>query len=195
VQDLEQEHRSVWALPLAGLVDDVRFDRGFVELVGLPAPRFVDVADRILQLAPVRHLRLGAVREALGRLLTLPQLSAIRSLDLSGNALTDADIQTLARAPGLSGLRWLSLGYNDIGLDGVDALAASPHLRALRYVCLAGNLVDPSEKYSPEDHRIVDTWLPEEGVQLEQRHGRIPWLHVQAETVFEAIPDRFRIAV
>lgn len=193
VETLEQAHREAWLRPLAGLVDDARFDRGFVELVALPAQRFLSLAPQIFAQAPVRHLRLTEARASLRELAASPYLDAIRSLDLCENGLTDADVALLAASPHIANIRWLSLGYNEIGIDGAEALATSPYLRDLRYASLSGNPVDPCEKYSPNDHMIADTWLPEAGELLEQRHGRIPWLHIQGETVFDAIPSRFRI--
>ena len=192
---LESVHREAWARPLDGRVDEVRFDRGFVEMIVLPCDRYVDAADELRALAPIRHLALRDAREAIDALVRSPHLAGVRSLDLSGSQLRDGDIAALASCPHLGSLRWLSLAYNEIGLDGAEALARGGELAGLRYVCFTGNPVDPSEQYSPENDRIVDTWMPDDGVALESRIGaRVPWLHLAAETVQDAIPNRFRMA-
>ena len=185
-------HRLAWAGPLASLVDDFEFHRGFIALITLSASDFLERAQQLFTLAPIQHLNLSAVSDVFPALFTSVHLQPIRSLSLDRCGLGNQEIQALAASPHLAQLQWLSLGKNNIDLDGADALAASPHLKQLTYIRFFGNLVDPGERYAHDQGIIVDTWLPEEGQILEDRHGYLPWLHLDAESITEVIPDRFR---
>lgn len=189
--ELRESHARAWSAPISPFVQEVWFHRGFVELVGLPARDFLDHADRLFSLAPIRHLDITDVRDDLVELFASEHLAHIRSLGLSGCALGDADIEVLANSNHLGELWWLSLAKNRIGLDGADALAKSTCLPKLRYVEFGANPVDPVEQFSHDSGFIVETWLPDEGEILERRHGHIPWLHLGVERPSQVRRDRF----
>lgn len=192
-ETLERDYRLAWAGSLATLVDDFQYDRGFVELVALSARGFLDRAPQLFALAPIRHLKLTEVRIVADELFASPHLRKIRSLDISRCGLNDAHIKMLAESPELRQLRWLSVAENNIGFDGADALAASTQLKRLTYANFFGNPVNPCAKYSQENEFIMATWLPDEGKLLEARHGYVPWLHRDAQTIYDLVPDRFRL--
>ena len=184
---------SLWAAPLSDLVTGVEYDRGFVELLTLSAARFLEHAPDLFRLAPIRHLTLTNVAEVAEALFASSHLRTIRSLKLKRCDLTDAHAHLLADAPSLGQLRWLSIAENNIGFEGADALAASGHLPQLAYVHFYGNPVNPSEQYAYDGEIIMDAWLPEDGERLEDRHGYVPWLHQDATTAPEVLPNRFRL--
>lgn len=192
---LARRYGSIWEPEVAGLVDGVHYDRGFIELVKMPAIRFLERAQRLKTVAPIRHLTLTDVREVAEELFRSPHLATIRSLDLRENDLGDAGVRVLAESPYLGELRWLSLAWNRIGFGGAAALAQarSTTLARLEYVWLHGNDIEPNEQYAHDSGIIVESWLPPDGVALEMRYGRLPWLHYEATTVARMIPDRFRI--
>ena len=191
IVELTESHARVWSAPVSRFVQDVWFHRGFVELVVLPARDFLDHADRLFSLAPIRHLDLTDVHDVLDELFASEHLARIRSLGLSSCALGDADIEVLANSNHLGELWWLSLADNQIGLDGADALAKSKRLPKLKYVEFGANPVDPGEQFSHDSGFIVETWLPEEGEILERRHGHISWLHLRASRPSDIRADRF----
>jgi len=189
--ELSESHARVWSAAVSRFVQDVWFHRGFVELVVLPARDFLDHADRLFSLAPIRHLDITDVGDDLVELFASEHLAHIRSLGLSSCALGDADIEVLANSNHLVELWWLSLSDNRIGLDGADALAKSSCLPNLKYVDFGANPVDPVEQFSHDSGFIVETWLPEEGEILERRHGHISWLHLGVDRPSQVRRDRF----
>ena len=192
-EKLEGGHRAAWAGGLTLLVEEYGFDRGFIELVSLPAPRFLELQAELFARAPIRHLNLTGSAEVFERLLSLPALAQIRSLDLDASGLNDQHIGRLAQSPKVASLRWLSLAHNRLTAQAADSLAGSPYLKNLRYVNFLSNPEDPVESYSLDDGNIVGVWLPPAGCQLESRHGHIPWLHRAGKSVWDLVPNRFRI--
>lgn len=193
-EELRRTYRDTWAGALVTLVDKYTFSRGFIELITLSGGGFLDRAPQLFALAPILHLKLTEVRSVADELFASPHLRNIRSLDLDRCGLDNAHLKMLAESPVLEHLRWLSVAENNLSLEGADALAASPLSKRLVYVNFYGNPDDPGGKYAVDNEFIMDSWLPEEGQILESRHGFLPWLHRDAQTVYELVPDRFRLS-
>jgi hypothetical protein len=201
--ELLRQYRDVWGEPVAGLVADYEFHRGFVELVRLPAGQFLERAEKLFSSAPILHLDLTAVGDAAGELFRSPYLSRIRSLSMNRCGLGDREIKILAQSPRLQNLQWLSLAYNRITREGIEALARASSRRrgapgslplgSLVYVNLYGNPTDPTERYADDQGIVTDTWLPPEGVELEKKYGALPWLHRDGEGAHRRFPDRFEL--
>ena len=192
---LIKAHGVRWAEPVAPLVSGYEFERGFVGAVTMTARQFLERAPQLFSAAPVQHLNLTAVREAAAELFTSPYLLHIRSLDLQQNGLRDAEAITLAASPYVRELRWLSLMLNDIGAAGIEALAASKNLANLKYAELSGNRINPGQRFEIDQGIVVDSWLPDEALRLEERYGPLPWLRAEAETAYDIPPDRFRLSL
>lgn len=143
------------AAPLAvladeGLVANLEFHRGFVEHVAMRASRFLEIADELFALAPIRHLTLTYCkgpehdnRRVLEAVLASPHLARIRSLQFPGrvlgnnevelNHLTDADLARIAASPYLAGLTYLRfVDQPELSATGLGAITASGRLPALR---------------------------------------------------------------
>ncbi len=194
IAQLSRSHGDGWLQfdGLAPYVDGYRYIRGCVELARLPARTFVDHAAELCRLAPLRHLDLtGLGLDVAQALFESPFLEQIRSLSLDRAGLGDEQAQLLAASPMLGELRWLSLALNDIDMEGADALAASRGLPKLEYVSLFGNPVDPTEQLTSDQGVILERRLPDTGVELERRHGPIPWLHTDVALMSELPPRRF----
>lgn len=58
-------------------------------------------------------------------------LDGVRVLELGGNTLTTPAVKALAASPKLAEVRHLTLAFSKIGKDGFAALGASPHLKHL----------------------------------------------------------------
>ncbi len=192
-EKLDRRYHQDWGGEVGALVEEYRFDRGFVEFVALLAGEFLELASRVFSLAPIRHLRLTEVSRAEGVLFNSPHLSGIRSLDLSRCGLADSDVAQLAASPFLTELRWLSIAENEVGVEGAGALAASFSLPHLRYVNFRGNRFEPNLRHTFDGGYVVDSWLPDDGMALEEQYGRLPWLRHAANGVMDAIPNRFRL--
>ncbi len=194
-EKLMTAYRAAWAGSIGPLVDAYEFDRGFIELVTLSAGDFLARAPVLFAAAPIRHLNLTDVAPVAEELFASSHLGAIRSLQMDNGGLSDAHLTMLATSPTITSLKWLSVAYNQLGFDGANALAASPTTRDLIYVNFHGNPLDPVAQFGFDDANIVGEWLPPEAEKLEAEHGYVPWLHRTAETVWDLVPDRFRVGV
>ncbi len=156
-----------------------RFRRGFVETLTLHTQTFLDVAEELVRLTPLRRLELiragslasplagcrvldGIERlwfgdyfvdpldsNAVRTLLESPYLHQLSFLSLLRNNVSDAGVVSLAQTRNLPELRRLELGHNGISTEGIRALAASPLLSQLLYLGLEGNHI------TPEDQRLL----------------------------------------
>jgi uncharacterized protein (TIGR02996 family) len=189
------QHGPALAGPVAAMVDNYFFDRGFVELVELSVRRFLEIAPELYSRAPVRHLNLKGSRSFVPELFSSSMLDPIRSLDIGNWKLIDQDMEVLASSPHLKQLRWLSIADNLVGLPGAEALAASRNLPNLRYVVFTGNPVNPSERYGSDSGYIVDSWMKDEGSLLEEKYGPIRWLHADPppNRITDVPPSRFMV--
>lgn len=175
---LLRTHGRAWAAPLADLITDYKFHRGFIGEVTLPLDRFLDVAPTLFAAAPIQHLNLTMPRTRWAELLRSPHLARLTSLLLQRLDLDDEDARAIASAEALRTLRWLSLARNRIGRPGVEALAASPWLAQLPVLDLFDNPCDPIPKPAAHDldGRVTAIDRPMIANELEARYGRRPWL-------------------
>ena len=203
-----------YVLGEVGLIDDAQYFRGFVEHVAIKASRFLEIADELYSLAPIRQLTITYCKGRdhddpglLRALLDSPHLGRIRALKLPVrkfgwdkgdvtelNRLTDDDIELLAASQHLRGLRCLDLqDQKRLTIRAFDALAASsnlPELSAVRH--------DINTYWNPgsfsfgtvgkQQRALADRPLHGYAPELEARHGHIPWLHV-AENYGSETPD------
>lgn len=190
---LYDAYKVDWVSTIRALVDGFEFNRGFVELVKLTARDFLDHAKQLFDIAPIYHLELTNVATDADELFASSHLERMRSLRMDNCGLNDSHLQLLAASPHVAKLRWLSIRENEIGMTGIEALVKSPHLKQLAYTNFTGNPVDPCEELGIDGDVVVATWLPEEGKILESRHGYIPWLHRNGETISDYHPSRFRL--
>ncbi|MEJ7599061.1 MAG: hypothetical protein WKG01_14225 [Kofleriaceae bacterium] len=190
-----------------GLIDEPKFYGGFVEHVAIKAARFLELADELYSLAPIRQLTLTYCKGIdhqddglLRALLASPHLDRIRALRLPVryvgkqyaelNRFTDSDIELLAASPHLRGLAYLDLEDEEhLTIRAFDALAARANLPALslvrhelyRYGFRFGGM-------GPHTRQLAALPLESYAADLEARHGRIAWLHA-AETYGSSDPD------
>lgn len=197
-----------------GLVDNQLYFRGFVEHVAIKASRFLEIADELYSLAPIRQLTITyckgidhADSALLKALLESPHLDRIHALRLPVrkfgrdkgdvtvlNALTDADIEMLAASQHLRQLAYLDLeDQKRLTIAAFEALAASislPQLSAVRHDI--NRYLYPGTfsfgTVGKQTRTLADRPLAGYAKELERRHGRIPWLHV-AEHYGTETPD------
>jgi hypothetical protein len=193
---------SIRILVMDDIIDNPQYFRGFVEHVAIRAERFLEIADELYGLAPIRHLTLtyckGLHHEDVGlwqRLLESPHLDRIRSLRIPVrafgmdneytelNRLTDADLELLAASPHLRGLAYLDLEDQErLTVRAFDALAASLNLPALSFVRHDLHRYGRAAAFTfgsfgKDVRELADRPLPRYAPELEARHGRIAWLH------------------
>ena len=189
--ELEAAHGEQWAAPVREMKAGYEFERGFVGLVRLTARQFLEQGGRLYSLAPVLHLDITGLGDGADDFFASPLLGRIRSLSINQCRLGDREMRILADSPSLGELRWLSVALNDIGMPGIEAMAGSNGLRLLRYVNFYGNPVNPTDQFDHDQGVIVDSWMTKEGADLEERFGRIAWLHPTPQTMDELSPNRF----
>jgi len=137
--ELQRQFGRLWAGPLRDWAYVVNFSRGFPEQVALPAEDFVQFADEIVRVAPVRRVTLINARKWIPDLVRLPALRRLSALHVTGGMIEDDGVEKLAGCPHLISLRVLRLGQNGITSSGVAALAASRQLRGLTRLDLPAN--------------------------------------------------------
>jgi hypothetical protein len=194
-----------------GLIADLRWYRGFVEHVTVKAHRFVEIADELFSLAPIRHLTItcakGLDHQDLGvwkALLASPHLARMRSLRFPArnvdhplaelNRLTDSDIELLADSPNVRGVRYLEFtDARALTIRAFDALARSrnlPELSAVRHDLYRYEQLGDFGFARVGPHQQIPERSPLVGWRgaLEKAHGPLPWLHV-AENYGSETPD------
>jgi hypothetical protein len=184
--DLLEKHEKTWAHEVLSIVRQVRFYRGFVELVSIDVPTFLSHASQLYALAPIRSVQFldaGPHVDALAASEYLERLVSVEFYNKSHAApLGDAGLRKLVASPHLGKVVMLSVPLNDIGANGVEALAASVRLPRLRYAALGNNPVDdPAEQcaFDAISHEVNrnSIVLPPFGRALEVKYGDLPWLH------------------
>jgi len=175
--ELVKAHAQEWRAPITPFVEVAGFQRGFVEYIRTDAARFLAHADTLFRRAPIRDVDLTAVKPRAVEVFASPWLARLRSLDLSGNDLEDAEVEVLARSPHLAGLRWLDLSRNRIGMAGLEALAASANLTSLGWLGFARNTAPDPAPEAYTDHGVVcHVHVPDLNKQLIARYGEKLWL-------------------
>ena len=172
-------HGTSWLAPVAPLVENAGFGRGFVQYASMTADQWLANAPRLLALAPILDLHLTGVA---GRpqVFAVPELRHLRSLDLAHNALTDADAKALAASPNVRGLKWLDLTNNRIGRPGLDATAASPNLPALKWLGFANNAApDPVPQPEMDGAVVAAMTVPPIHAEIVAKVGKKPWLEAR----------------
>jgi uncharacterized protein (TIGR02996 family) len=169
---LLKEHRVEWLGPLRDLAEDrqfqpgARFCRGFVEELTVKATVFLEEAEHLFRLAPVRRvclLKAGNRVQKLANcpllarltglgfwfspidvtglqlLLASPYLGNLKELELVGADFGVAGVRALAEWSSLARLTKLDLGATHVSDDAIEALAASPYVRNLQSLGLSNN--------------------------------------------------------
>ena len=132
-----------------GLVRGWSYARGFIEGLSVDTATFVDEAEVLMEIGPIRTLRLWDASprlllelvamsafeqivhldlrhnrlgdQCLATFLTQPAAASLKSLDLTGNSLADASARALLAAP-LNTLSRLVISQNNFSQDGIFGL-------------------------------------------------------------------------
>jgi uncharacterized protein (TIGR02996 family) len=147
-QTLFALHGEAWMEPLrspgapldGATASHGMFRRGFVEVVWMSARRFLREADRLMQLTPVRELRVteGTWLE-LGELITSAPFRRLVGLDLSDDRLGTTAARMFAQVPAVASLRTLRLRGCNLTDRSARELAAAPFPWPLRELDVSHN--------------------------------------------------------
>ncbi len=188
-----EKHGRQWSGGIADLVDKFYFRRGFVEHIKVEASVFLQIAETLYALAPIRHLTLTGAHAVANDLFASPHLSRIVSIALEHCELTDDDAILMAASPHLSRVRWLALGWNEIGRPGLDAIVSSEHLKQIQYLVLKFNRVeDPTLQPGGVNQQgvVLDLNIPPLNRALRDLHGDLPWLIYERDNSLDWLADR-----
>jgi len=183
-RDWEEPARSL------GWLKGWGFARGFVSFAGMDAAVFLERAEQLFSIFPVRHLGLQGDAHAIAELAACPFVERLVGLSIRESSMGDGHVELLASSPYIRNLRWLDLRCNRIGLSGFEALAASPYLDSLIHVSLAENAAPDPVRVAGYDWtgaKVYVSDLPETGQQLEAKYGYKRWLH-GAELIYDYPP-------
>jgi uncharacterized protein (TIGR02996 family) len=154
-------HEAEWLGQLSELGTRWEFRHGFAEKGEMTARQFLERAERLFQLAPVRAMRFTDVIELttnevgqrvyrsheapvhwMPSLAQCAWLSRLSAIALCQDAyLTDEDVSNLGKSPYVLSLQKLELSTNGLGLNSARALAAAPSLTALSWLSFSGNAI------------------------------------------------------
>jgi uncharacterized protein (TIGR02996 family) len=136
---LLHQYGAIWSRAVSKFVDRVVFRRGFIDEVTLSGMSFLQVAEELFRLAPLRSVRLTGSIWPFRTLANCPELAQVEALDLSRLYIGDAGLRTLLASPHLARLTSLNLRECYLTDRGIQALAASPLLARLTHLDLAAN--------------------------------------------------------
>jgi hypothetical protein len=172
-------HRARWAGRVGELVgvESCWFFRGFVEKIRLDASTFLEQAEQLFALAPIRRLTLTNVAPVVEKLFSSAYLERIVSLTIAHQDIGDRGVALLASSPHLANLAYLYLVGNGITRTGVVTLMQTKDLPSLRYAELGGNpgydeCLGPT--FFEDQGQVVDYY---EELPIEAQYGRKTWLH------------------
>lgn len=182
---LEKRRADGWAGPIRDRVERVHFYRGFVESVEVDAQRFLDEAEQLYALAPIRRLKLTGVASVLEEVCNSPHLARIVSLAFDNEKIGDRAAELLAASPHVSKLAHLWLARCGITAKGVEALAASSMLSSLRSV---DGLPDEFKEIVWSDQgQTINVLPPPAAPAIEEKYGYKRWLHEMQETRWQGV--------
>jgi uncharacterized protein (TIGR02996 family) len=140
-EEIFTEYGNEWLRPLQDLGEDLYFEfhRGFVWGLSAEASRFLDVAEEVLRITPLRHVELFVERGVITRLAESSWLQRLTSLRLRWDEIGPANVRILVASPYLVNLTALDLYDRIIRGGGLKAIAKSPHLGKLRELVLGWN--------------------------------------------------------
>jgi uncharacterized protein (TIGR02996 family) len=202
---LLERNRSRWAHDIAkysahGETVQIEFERGFPTLIRMHPELFIEYADLVFRLAPLRHIDFIKPYDENGelvmdehghpahlpmeRLLACPQLSRLDSIGFVNVDLVPSspgqpgDVAKLARCPYLTRCVFLNFAFTVVGRRAFRELAEGELTGKMLVV------VSPLDAGERRVHDIevgmgeyVDIVFDDEWKAVEQRLGYIPWLH------------------
>jgi uncharacterized protein (TIGR02996 family) len=134
-EELLAAHEEEWAAALLDRVNKVRFRRGFVERITLTVADFLDCAEQLFALAPIREAVFVKTGPGLDQLAACPHLARLALIDFRDSAFPGEDmVQFVTSSPHLGGLRAFVLrlrGVGDAVIQGLVEAKQPPALETL----------------------------------------------------------------
>jgi uncharacterized protein (TIGR02996 family) len=205
-EGLIRRHGARWARDIAkfaayGLPDRVEFDRGFPARLKMHPNVFVEYADLLFRLAPIRHVDFVQpydednqdVRDEDGnlapypmdRILACSQLSRLDSVGFVnvmltlGNPGDPGDVAKIARCPHLTRCVYLNFAFTTISRHDFLELAEGELTSKMLVVAPLRSSIGEQHvnDFDERGDEYTGTVFSEEWRAVERRLGYIPWLH------------------
>ncbi len=141
---LEKLYARKWAGPFVDWAYMIGFRRGFPEHLVIQAEVFLDFADDVFKIAPIRGVSLIGAARKVRKLTRLSALSHLGALHLTGTFIGDTGVAKLAACPHLGNLRTLRLGHCGLTSKAVRYLCESTTLKHIVHLDLEDNCIDVS---------------------------------------------------
>jgi uncharacterized protein (TIGR02996 family) len=155
-QELLRAHEEEWLGPLAEIVSNHEFRRGFISGVLVMTEAFVAHAETLFAWSPIHEVKLRGAAGWVKELAALPELQWLTAIDLCFDHLEPADAGLLVHSRYLTRLTDLNLNGNLIGDEGGLALAAAPALSRLTSLHLDScNLTARSARALAESRQLA----------------------------------------
>lgn len=184
---LIKQHYVRWVRDVLRIGSSPWFGLGFVDSVALDAPTFLERADELFAVAPIRAIQFVDVAADIDAIAASPHLGRLVSLNFynrsGASSLGDAGLRTLLESPHVSRVALLHVSDNKITRAGVELLASQwRRMPNLIDVSLGNNLCEDPKETAGFDSMTMDVVtnsisLPPLGEELEAAYGEIPWLH------------------
>jgi uncharacterized protein (TIGR02996 family) len=138
-RELLSRNRGNWVIP--GLrATPQRFRRGFVEVVEIAADELIQSGGRLLDAAPVRHLRVANADRHIAALSQLSGLGRVETLDLANNHLgLEERLERLLSTAPLRSLRRLILRNCRLWSNHIPQLSRTPVAGQIEHLDLSAN--------------------------------------------------------
>ncbi|HEU0031632.1 MAG TPA: hypothetical protein VFQ53_13425 [Kofleriaceae bacterium] len=175
---------------------DIVFWRGFPAFVHVNPETFIEYADLLFRLAPIRVVQFGLPYVESGywldlpkderppfptaKLFTMPQLSRLDGVAfVQHRELPDDLAPGIAACPHLTRCQWIGFAGHAV-VPNFIALAQGELTRKM--LCIHGSDVEyygerRQEELDEYDQQYTRTYFAQRGKELEQEYGYIPWLH------------------
>jgi len=192
---LLDRRKTEWARNLMrfvayGRANNIVFRRGFPVFIEVHPHIFLEYADLLFRLAPLRHIRISAnfdedgVRHPVpvAEILASPYLQRLDSFGFEDLKIPWQASELIAASPHLTRCQWLGFAA-DAHVNPVP-LIEGELTRKMLYIKINLNCFDPIGEY-PEDEEtlgtsyagVTHTRFGKRGRAYEEKYGYIPWLH------------------
>ncbi len=184
--ELEKLYGRKWAGPFADWAYMIGFRRGFPEHLVIQADVFVDFADEIFKIAPIRGVSLIGAAKKIRKLVRLPALHHLTALHLTRTLICDSGVAKLATCPFLGNLRTLRLGHCGLTSKAVRHLCASTTLTNLVHLDLEDNSIDVSAVTA-----LANSELPKRLERIDLRNNGLR--PTEVDKLRQVMPESCRI--
>lgn len=144
---LQEEYESDWLGPHGKRLQNYCFRRGFLDYIRLTAGQFLDNAEELFRLGPIRAVLLSETRDVTHALASFSPLSQVSLLALMGNDLCCEDLRVLCGSPHLNHLTGLDLFHNHLDTEAIRVLRQAPFFPRLDSLSLGSNIGATAVEY------------------------------------------------